>query len=48
MNNTTEELERAANAKRLLDSPALQAAFADVREAIVHRIEHRATAYRPR
>jgi hypothetical protein len=39
MTDITEQLERAANAKRLLDSPALQAAFAEVREAIVHRIE---------
>jgi hypothetical protein len=35
----TAQLERAAAAKRALDNPALQAAFASVREAIVHRIE---------
>ncbi len=37
--NANEQLERAAAAKRALDNPALQAAFASVREAIVHRIE---------
>jgi hypothetical protein len=35
----TEQLERAAAAKRALDNPALKAAFNEVREAIVHRIE---------
>lgn len=35
----TEQLERAAAAKRALDNPALRAAFDNVREAIVHRIE---------
>ena len=34
-----EQLERAAAAKRALDNSALKAAFTDVREAIVHRIE---------
>lgn len=34
-----EQLERAAAAKRALENPALKSAFADVREAIVHRIE---------
>lgn len=37
--SANEQLERAAAAKRALENPALQAAFSDVREAIVHRIE---------